>query len=106
MDRRKGIRFAATSFSPVPVSFSGDAKGAGTLYDISEGGCKIDSSVTPPLGASLTLRLLLSDRTPPVVIQAGIVGWTIKNKFFGVKFVTIDPSEQRALNRYLTSLNG
>jgi c-di-GMP-binding flagellar brake protein YcgR len=106
MDRRKGARFATTSFSAVPVSFSGDARGTGTLYDISEGGCKIDSSVTPPLGASLTLRLSLSDQTQPLVIQAGIVGWTIKNKFFGVKFVTINPSEQRALNRYLTSLNG
>ena len=104
MDRRKQARFATISFSPVPVSFSGDARGTGTLYDISSGGCKIDSHETPPLGASLTLRLSLSNQMPPLVIDAGIVGWTIKNKYFGVKFSTIKASEQLTLNRYLAGL--
>jgi hypothetical protein len=103
MDRRKHARFA-TSFSPVLVSFSGEVEGTGKLYDVSPGGCKIDSNVTPPLGASLRLRLSIADHTNPVVIDAGIVGWTIKNKYFGVKFSTIKPSEQQALNRYLAAL--
>jgi c-di-GMP-binding flagellar brake protein YcgR len=103
-NRRKYDRFATTTFTPVPVSFSGEAQGTGTLYDVSRGGCKIDSRVTPPLGASLTLRLSLSEHAPPLVVDAGIVGWTIRNRYFGVKFLTLKPSEQQALNRYLESL--
>jgi PilZ domain-containing protein len=70
-NRRKYDRFATTTFTPVPVSFSGEAQGTGTLYDVSRGGCKIDSRVTPPLGASLTLRLSLSEHAPPLVVDAG-----------------------------------
>ncbi|MGH7233471.1 MAG: PilZ domain-containing protein [Nitrospiraceae bacterium] len=104
MERRKHVRVATASFSPVTVSFSGEVQGTGTLYDVSPGGCKIDSRVTPPLGASLTLRLSLFDQTQPVVIDDGIVGWTIKNKYFGVKFLKLKPREQEALNRYLAAL--
>jgi c-di-GMP-binding flagellar brake protein YcgR len=104
MDRRKGARFTTTSLPPVQVSFSGEAEGTGTLYDISQGGCKIDSSVTPALGASLTLRLEIFNQGDPLIIDTGIVGWTIKNKYFGVKFSEIKPSAQQVLNRYLAAL--
>jgi hypothetical protein len=57
MERRKHPRIAHKSLYTIPITFSGEAKGTGTLYDLSPGGCKVDSRTTPPLGASLTLRL-------------------------------------------------
>ena len=105
MERRKHGRIAHRFISETPVTFSGHAKGTGTLYDLSLGGCKIDSRTTPPLGAAVTLRLAISYDSEPITIDAAIVGWTIKNKYFGVKFVQIKPTEQLALHRYLESLH-
>ena len=101
---RQHDRFS-TLFNPVPLSFSGDAQGVGKLYDISYGGCKVESGTVPPLGASVTLRLRIAKAEQPLVIQAGEVAWTVPKKYFGVKFITLQPHEERTLNRYLTLLN-
>jgi hypothetical protein len=101
---RKHDRFSAY-FDPVRVSFSGDVKGVGTLYDISYGGCKVDSAVTPPLGASVTLRFRIAKTEQPLVIGAGTVAWTVPKKYFGVKFMELQPHEEQILDRYLTLLN-
>lgn len=101
---RQYDRFS-TSFDPVPVSFSGEAQGVGRLYDISYGGCKVKSSVIPALGASVTLRFRARAAGEQLVIRAGIVSWTIPNKYFGVKFVELQQHEERSLNHYLTFLN-
>jgi hypothetical protein len=101
---RKHDRFS-TCFEPVPVSFSGETTGVGKLYDISYGGCKIDSAITPPLGASVTLRFKIDKGGQPLVIGAGTVAWTVPQKYFGVKFANLSPHAERALDRYLTLLN-
>lgn len=101
---RKHDRFS-TCFDPVSVSFSGEAQGVGKLYDISYGGCKVESGTRPPIGASVTLRFRIAQAEQPIVIQAGAVAWTVAKKYFGVKFVSLQPHEERALNRYLTLLN-
>lgn len=103
MERRKHAR-VAHKVNEIAVTFSGDAKGSGRLYDLSAGGCKVDTRTTPPLGASLKLRLAMSSKIDPLEIDAGVVGWTIKDKYFGVKFVQIEPTEQVLLNQYLASL--
>ena len=88
----------------VAVSFSGKANGTGVLYDVSTGGCKIQSDRTPPLGASLTLRLAIPPRAEPVKIDAAIVGWTMKGQYFGVKFLDVKPPERLALDQFIASL--
>jgi c-di-GMP-binding flagellar brake protein YcgR len=105
MERRKHPRIRHKSLYTIPVTFSGEAKGAGTLYDLSHGGCKVDSRTTPPLGASLTLRLAVSYKSEPVRIDAAVVGWTIKDKYFGVKFLDVKPTERLALDQYIASLS-
>jgi PilZ domain len=104
MERRKHRRITHTSVYTIPITFSGEAKGAGTLCDLSPVGCKINSRTTPPLGASLTLRLAVSYKSEPVKIDVAVVGWTIKDKYFGVKFLDVKPTERLALERYLDSL--
>ena len=101
---RQHDRFS-THFDPIPISFSGEAQGVGTLYDISYGGCKVESGTMPPIGASVTLRLRIAQAEQPIIIQAGAVAWTGPKAHFGVKFIALQPHEERALSRYLTSLN-
>jgi c-di-GMP-binding flagellar brake protein YcgR len=101
---RKHDRFS-TCFDPVSASFSGEAQGIGKLYDISYGGCKLESSTRPPIGASVALRFRIAEAEQPIVIQAGAVVWSVPKNYFGVSFVSLQPHEERALNRYLTLLN-
>lgn len=101
---RKHDRFS-TCFDPVAVSFSGEAQGVGKLYDISYGGCKVESVASPRTGASVTLRFRIAKAEQQLVIQAGVVAWTAPKKCFGIKFMMLQPYEERALNRYLTLLN-
>ena len=104
MERRTHARIDRKSLNHIPVTFSGKANGTGTLYDLSTGGCKIETRSTPPLGASLTLRLALTYKTDPVKIDAAIVGWTIKDQYFGVKFLELKPPERLALDQFISSL--
>ncbi len=101
---RKHDRFS-TCFESVSVSFSGEAEGVGKLYDISYGGCKVESTARPALGASVTLRFRTMKAGKQLVISAGIVSWTVPNRYFGVKFIKLEQHEERALDQYLTFLN-
>jgi hypothetical protein len=56
-------------------------------------------------GASVTLRFRIAKAEQPIVIQSGAVAWTAPKKYLGVRFVSLQPQEERALNRYLTLLN-
>ena len=104
MERRAHARIDRKSLHHIPVTFSGKANGTGTLFDLSTGGCKIEARSTPPLGASLTLRLALSHKANPVKIDAAIVGWTIKDQYFGVKFLDVKPSQRLALDQFISRL--
>ena len=104
MDRRKHSRVEHNSFYTIPVTFSGESKGTGTLFDLSPGGCKINSRITPPLGARLRLRLAGSCNSELVQIDTAVVGWTIPGKYFGVKFLDVKPTERLVLEQYLDSL--
>ncbi len=104
MERRNHARIPHRFLKHIPVTFSGKAHGTGILYDLSTGGCKIETGRTPPLGASLTLRLAVSPETDPVNIDAAIVGWTIKDQYFGVKFMEVKPTERLVLDQYIARL--
>ena len=66
MERRSHARITRKLLKEVPVTFFGNAYGTGTLYDLSTGGWKVETRSTPPLGASLTLRLAVCPETDPV----------------------------------------
>ena len=101
---RKHDRFS-TYFDPVSVSFSGEARGVGKLYDISYGGCKVESTANPSLGTPVTLQFRTMKARKPLRISAGIVSWTVPHKYFGVKFLKLEQHKERALDQYLTVLN-
>jgi hypothetical protein len=39
-----------------------------------------------------------------VAIDAAIVGWTIKDQYFGVKFLEVQPIERLVLDQYIARL--
>lgn len=104
MERRTHARIARRLLNHVPVTFFGKVHGTGTLYDLSTGGCKVETGNTPPLGASLTLRLAVWPDIDPVTIDAAMVGWTIKDQYFGVKFLKVEPTEQLLLDQCIAKL--
>ncbi|WP_447986380.1 PilZ domain-containing protein [Nitrospira sp. Nam74] len=104
MERQSHARIARKLLNAVPVIFSGNTHGTGTLYELSTGGCKIETASTPPLGASLKLRLTVSPNTDPVKIDAAIVGWTIKDQYFGVKFLQVEPTDRLLLDQCIANL--
>jgi c-di-GMP-binding flagellar brake protein YcgR len=104
MERRTHARIPHRSLNHIPVVFDGDVRGTGTLYDLSTGGCKIDTRTTPSLGTTITLKLAFSYKAEPVTIDAALVGWTIKDKYFGMKFLDVKPTERLVLDQYIASL--
>jgi hypothetical protein len=59
----------------LPVSFIGDVRGAGTVRNLSTGGCKIESDIHARDTQLLVLRLSLPQETSPVVIDVAAVRW-------------------------------
>jgi|SRR5687768_9364627 hypothetical protein len=104
MERRSHARIPHMLLKDIPVTFFGNTYGSGTLHDLSTRGCKVETRSTPPPGASLTLRLALSPETDPVKIDSAIVGWTIKDQYFGVKFLRVKPTGRLLLDQCIAKL--
>ena len=104
MLNREYDRFV-TCFDRVPVSFSGEIGGVGQLYDISYGGCKIQSRITPTRGNIVTLRFGVGNGADGLIIGAGTIAWTVPHQCFGIEFARLQAEEEQTLNRYLSLLN-
>jgi hypothetical protein len=87
----------------LPVSFIGDVRGAGTVRNLSTGGCKIESDIHARDTQLLVLRLSLPQETSPVVIDVAAVRWS-RDLLFGVQFLSVKAGEQQRLDRYLAML--
>jgi hypothetical protein len=72
----------------LPVSFIGDVRGAGTVRNLSTGGCKIESDIHARDTQLLVLRLSLPQETSPVVIDVAAVRWS-RDLLFGVQFLSV-----------------
>ena len=100
MEQRKHLRFPVkfrSSFSSI-----GLIGGEGTLVDLSVRGCRIESPTDVQPGASLEVRITVSEHESPILIQAAIVRW-IRGRQFGIEFEVIAPTEwahlQEVVNR-------
>ena len=85
-----------------PLSFSGEQQGAGTVYNLGLGGCKVAGEAQPAIGAILQVEL----RPPglaPLIIHAAAVRWTIEGEV-GLDFLGIKESERDRLAQYLSRL--
>jgi hypothetical protein len=87
-----------------PASFIGDARGMGTVRNLSTSGCKIESPVSVQVDQLLVLRLSIPQESEPVVIDVAAVRWFSEAKF-GVEFLKVKADDQRRLEVYHASLS-
>lgn len=84
------------------TAFTSDtADGFGCTYDLSEGGCRIDSETPPPRGTYLSVGIVMPDHGGPLVIPVAVVQW-VNGHTFRVEFLQVSPESQRRLRHYLT----
>ena len=98
MDLRRHYRFSVHFQS----MFSGPKlnESFGTVVNLSEGGCTIqtDSQVYP--GMQLTLRLHVPNEDAPIKIEQAAVHWNQVGEI-GVGFVTVAPTDRARLSHLI-----
>ena len=84
------------------TTFSGSTKleGTGVVLDLSTGGCRIESPVTPEPGLLLELRIYVPDLEWPLMIEAANVQW-VSGQTFGLAFFRIRETEQQRLGQVI-----
>jgi hypothetical protein len=88
----------------LPVSFIGDARGGGTVRNLSTDGCKIESESRLSATQLLVLRISVPHDLSPIVIDVAAVRW-VKPPACGVQFMSMKKPEQQRLDRYLATLS-
>ena len=102
MERRKHIR-VAHKVNAIPVTFSGDAKGTGTLYESRLEDVRSIHARPRRWGPRSHCDWVCRPRRTQSKLIRASLGWTIKDKYFGVKFLQVDPTDRIVLNTYLAS---
>ena len=109
---RSAVRSAMATFTfqvrpyhrlPVqaPAYFHNDAiQGAGSLWNLSRGGCRIDASMPLAAGTVMELMLVLGS-SAAVHVKAATVCWT-RGQECGLRFVLVQPGEAAHLERYVS----
>ena len=72
----------------------------GSVKDISQKGCRIESVIRPFTGMQLELQIQPVGETTPITISNAAIRWTGTHSI-GVEFLSLAPSEQERLNRVL-----
>ena len=75
----------------------------GSVKDLSQKGCRIESVIRPLTGMQLELQLEPSGETTPITITNAAVRWTGLHGI-GFEFLTVSPPDQARLNRVLEQL--
>ena len=100
MEQRKHPRFAVR----IPVRFAEEQdEGDGKAWNLSTGGCAIESDCTVPIGTYVKMRLALPDDTT-VSIDVAAVRWSNPHGF-GVEFIGMSMEDQKRLQQFVAGLN-
>jgi len=75
----------------------------GSVKDLSQKGCRIESVIRPFTGMQLELQLQPPGEATPITITNATVRWTGSHGI-GFEFLTVSPSDQARLNRILEQL--
>jgi hypothetical protein len=101
MDLRRHQRF--------PVHFHSLLSGpklsesVGTIVNLSEGGCCVETDSQVYTGIQLALRLHLPGEEAPIRIEQAAVRWN-RGREIGVGFITVTPSHKERLEQLLERL--
>jgi hypothetical protein len=101
MDLRRHQRF--------PVHFHSLLSGpklsesVGTIVNLSEGGCCVETDSQVYTGIQLALRLQVTGEETPIRIDQAAVRWN-RGREIGVGFITVAPSNKERLDQLLERL--
>ncbi len=103
-EQRKFPRFMI-SF-PISLAKDGVPVGDGNVYDLSAGGCAVESQSPLQKGDYLSLQLYLPDLhapTTPLMVEVAAIRWVIQQKV-GLEFIRMPSGDQERLRRFLLFL--
>ena len=101
MDLRRHLRF--------PVHFQSMFSGPkfnesfGTIVNLSEGGCRIQTDSQVYTGIQLALRLQVPNEDAPIRIEQAAVRWNREGEI-GVGFIAVAPQDQQRLSDLIARL--
>lgn len=103
-NRRKFPRFAL--HCPIALLTEGVTLGDGLSYDLSSGGCAVESTAPVGKGHYVSLHLYLPDHrdpTTPLKVELAAVRWLVQQRF-GIEFITMPSEDQQRLRAYVDTL--
>ncbi len=84
-----------------PVSFAvEDVSGTGTVFNLSEEGCAIESGIGIPHDGYASLSLILPGDLEPVTVELARIRWVAQTGF-GCEFRILSRAARARLQRYL-----
>ncbi len=87
-----------------PISFEGNqGVNNGKLFNLSPGGCGIESGAFVQVGTTVTLRVYVPTHKEPIHIGRAGVTWSA-GQDFGVEFTDMDPAEKERLHKLIGEL--
>ena len=101
MDLRRHQRFPVHFHSV----FSGPkfSESVGTIVNLSEGGCCVETDSQVYTGIQLSLRLHVPGEESPIRIEQAAVRWN-RGRELGVGFITVAPPHKERLGQLLARL--
>ena len=94
---RKDVRYDVKC----PVAFVVDGKpGEGVTFNLSRGGCAIESEMFAAVDDPVSLQITVSNRPTPITIELGKVRWSTRREF-GVEFMVVEGPSKRRLDEFL-----
>ncbi|MCS6289303.1 MAG: PilZ domain-containing protein [Nitrospira sp.] len=86
----------------VSLSTESATSGEGRLLDLSVEGCRIECAHRLPVNTYLSLRLIISPKEMPVLVDLAAVRWA-RGTVCGVHFLSLQPLQIARLKTFLAS---
>jgi len=96
-NRRRSVRLSVQC----PVTFSvEDVEGAGTVYNLSEHGCGVETSIPVPDEGYASVVISVPGQTEPLCVELARVRWATPTAF-GLEFRILSQAARKRLVRFL-----
>jgi hypothetical protein len=83
------------------VTFVVDGKpGQGTTFNLSRGGCAIDTDANAAIDDPVSLHVTVSNQPTPISIELGKVRWATRREL-GVEFMVLEGASKQRLDDFL-----
>lgn len=94
---RKDVRYQVQC----PVAYVIDGKaGQGNTFNLSRGGCAIESDVMAVSGDPISLEITVPGQPTPLSVELGKVRWAARREF-GVEFMIVGGDSKQRLDDFL-----